>query len=116
MTTTTENMPGSAAISAPIGRDQSQDSSNDPYSYMLLLRFALLNIIALALLIAAWGSGLVSRVVEADSTHLVLVIAGVFVIGLILACWHVLRDQPGNQPGKGALIPRPARSPPLTWR
>ena len=89
MTTTTENMPGSAPISASIGRDQIQDSSTDPYSYMLLLRFALLNIIALALLVAAWGGGLVSLVVEADSTHLVLVIAGVFVIGLILACWHV---------------------------
>ena len=89
MTTTTDNMPSSAAIEAPTGGAQRQETSTDPYSYLLLLRFGLLNLLALALLIAAWGGGLVSRVIEADSTHLVLVIAGVFVIGLALACWHV---------------------------
>lgn len=89
MTTTTDNMPGSAAAEAPTGGAQRYDSSTDPYSYLLLLRFGLLNAVALALLIAAWGGGLVTRVIEADSTHLVLVIAGVFVIGLALAFWHV---------------------------
>jgi MotA/TolQ/ExbB proton channel family len=55
--------------------------------YLLLMRFAVLNLLALALLGAAWLKGWVSFVLQADTTHLVLLIALVFAYGL-LSCAH----------------------------
>jgi len=53
-----------------------------PYHYLLVLRFALVNIIGLSLLGAAHVQGLVSMVLLGDQTHLSVVIFAVFLVGL----------------------------------
>jgi hypothetical protein len=53
------------------------------HRYLLLLRFAVLNLVAAALLGAAWLKGWVPVVLAGDTTHLVLVICAVFVFGLV---------------------------------
>ena len=85
MVTTTDN----PAPSVPQLATGPRATGGDNHNYLLLLRFGLLNIVALALLAAAWGNGLLARPYEADSTRLVLVIAAVFVAGLAIACWRV---------------------------
>jgi hypothetical protein len=55
--------------------------------YLLLMRFAVLNLVALALLGAAWLKGWVGFVMQADTTQLVLIIAVVFAYGLV-SCAH----------------------------
>jgi hypothetical protein len=57
------------------------------YRYLLGLRFALFNLVACALLGAAWLRGWVDLVLAGDATHLVLIIAGVFAFGLV-SCGH----------------------------
>lgn len=57
----------------------------DAHEYLLLLlRFGLINALALALLAVVWLQGWVDLVLAGDSTGLVLVIAAVFVAGLVL--------------------------------
>lgn len=51
--------------------------------YLLLLRFAVINLIATALLCAAWMKGWVDLILAGDSTHQVLLIAAVFAYGLV---------------------------------
>jgi hypothetical protein len=51
--------------------------------YLLLLRFTVLNLVALALLGAAWFKGWVDLILAGDSTHQVLLIAAVFAYGLV---------------------------------
>ena len=53
------------------------------YRHLLILRFAVLNLVALALLGAAWLKGCVALVIEGDSTRLVALIAVVFGAGLL---------------------------------
>jgi biopolymer transport protein ExbB/TolQ len=53
-----------------------------PYHYLLVLRFALINIIGFALLGAAHAQGLVSKVLLGDQTYLSVVIFVVFLAGL----------------------------------
>ena len=62
----------------------------DPHAYRLLLRFALLNIAAVALLVAAQANGFIQRAIEADSTNFVFVIVVVFVAGLVLSLRRVM--------------------------
>jgi MotA/TolQ/ExbB proton channel family len=50
--------------------------------YLLLLRFTVLNLVALALLGAAWFKGWIELILAGDSTHQVLLIAAVFAYGL----------------------------------
>ncbi len=64
--------------------------SRDPNSYLLLLRFALLNIIAVALLVLGLTNGLVQQAFESDETHFVLVIVLVFIVGFGLVLWRVI--------------------------
>ena len=52
------------------------------HRYLLILRFAVLNLVALALLGAAWLKGWITLVIEGDSTRLVALIAVVFAAGL----------------------------------
>ena len=52
--------------------------------YLLLLRFGLVNLVAFALLGAAWAQGLVAKVINADVTNMVVLICAIFLIGLIL--------------------------------
>lgn len=53
-----------------------------PHHYLLMLRFALINLVGLALLGAAQTQGLVAQVVVADRTYLSVVIFLVFLCGL----------------------------------
>jgi hypothetical protein len=67
--------------------------SDDPtlYSYLLALRFLVINLVALVLLGAAWLKGWLASIVMADTTHLVAAITGAFVIGLVLCTRAVLQ-------------------------
>lgn len=58
--------------------------------YLLLLRFAVINLIAMALLGAAWIKGWVDLILAGDSTRQVLLIAGVFAYGLVRCGGKVL--------------------------
>ncbi|MBN2362155.1 MAG: MotA/TolQ/ExbB proton channel family protein [Deltaproteobacteria bacterium] len=53
------------------------------HRYLLLLRYAVLNLVALALLGAAWIKGWVPAVLAGDTTGLVLLIGAVFLFGLL---------------------------------
>lgn len=59
------------------------DSEAASYRYLLLLRFAVFNLVAGALLGAAWLKGWVGLVVGGDTTQLVLVITLVFLFGVV---------------------------------
>jgi hypothetical protein len=50
--------------------------------YLLLLRFALTNLVAMALVAAVWLQGWLDEMVRTDSTHLCALIGLVFLIGL----------------------------------
>ena len=57
--------------------------------YLLLMRFGLINIVAFALLGAAWAQGLVAKVINSDITNMVILITVVFIVGLILSGYRV---------------------------
>jgi hypothetical protein len=57
--------------------------------YLLLLRFGVVNLVAFALIGAAWAQGLVAKVLNADVTNMVILICVVFFIGLILAGYRL---------------------------
>ena len=60
-------------------------------SYLLLLRFVVVNAVALAILAVLWLQGWVSLVFESDITHLTVVISAVFAVGLAIATAKVWR-------------------------
>ncbi|MFK7889539.1 MAG: MotA/TolQ/ExbB proton channel family protein [Granulosicoccus sp.] len=60
-------------------------------SSTLFFRLVLLNLLAFALLFAAWWEGFVATVVTADQTHLSVLIFFVFVVGLIISFWRALQ-------------------------
>jgi hypothetical protein len=60
-----------------------QEGDTASRRYLLLLRFAVVNLVALALFGAAWLKGWVALILAGDSTHLVLLIAAVFAYGLV---------------------------------
>ena len=57
--------------------------------YLLLMRFGLINIVAFALLGAAWAQGLVAKVINSDITNMIILITVVFIVGLILSGYRV---------------------------
>ncbi len=59
------------------------------YSFLLLLRFALINIVAGALAIVAWLHGWVNVLNDSDPTKLWMVTTGLFVAGLVLCGMRV---------------------------
>ena len=61
----------------------------DPYRYLLLLRFSLLNLFGFGLLGAAYAHGLVAQALIADRTYLTLVIFLVFLAGMGLSAFKV---------------------------
>ena len=61
----------------------------DPYRYVLLLRFTLLNLIGFGLLGAAYAHGLVAMALEADRTYLSVIIFVAFLVGLGLCGYRV---------------------------
>lgn len=60
------------------------------YSYLLLLRFAVVNLTGAALLGAAWAQGWIDPIVMTDDTRLCLLIFLVFLLGLGLAAEKAL--------------------------
>lgn len=64
-------------------------STSDPHRSLLVLRFALLNLFAFALLGVAFTHGYVHKVIAADQTYLSVVIFIVFTIGLVICTQKV---------------------------
>lgn len=66
-----------------------------PHHYLLLLRFALVNLVGLGLLGLAQMHGLIGMTLAADQTHLVGVIVLVFLVGLTICAhriWQTSRE------------------------
>jgi hypothetical protein len=84
-------------------------TADDPFlhSYLLALRFCIINVIAVALLGAAWLEGWLTMLMVADTTHLVAAIAGVFVVGLAL-CARIALQLSGELNQVKARQPRPS--------
>ena len=74
--------------------------------YLLLLRFAVLNVVALALFGAAWLKGWVALILAGDSTHQVLLIAAVFAYGLVRCGRQDLHHQRRAQSAQRAAVRR----------
>lgn len=69
--------------------------ARDPYRHLLILRFALLNLVAFAFLGVAYIHGFVDMVLAADRTYLSVVIGLVFLVGLGLCggkVWQTSRE------------------------
>ena len=64
-------------------------SRQTAFDYLLLLRFALFNLCALAVLAVGWANGLIATVVTADTTHIVVLIAAAFLGGLALCARRI---------------------------
>ena len=74
---------------------QFRPNEQTPFQFLLLFRFSLLNIIAFALLGAAWFQGFIELVMTADQTRLCVIIFMVFLVGLVycgLRVWQTSRD------------------------
>jgi MotA/TolQ/ExbB proton channel family len=76
---------GRGVLSAWLGTLYDGDGATQ--RYLLLMRFTVFNLVACALLGAAWLKGWVGMVMRGDSTQLVLIIALVFAYGLV-SCAH----------------------------
>jgi len=63
----------------------------DSYQFLLLLRFAVINLAAFGLLGAAGLQGYLDRVLAADTTHLSAAIFIVFLAGFGISLWMVVR-------------------------
>jgi hypothetical protein len=72
-------------------------TSDDPiaHRYLLLLRFILANVIAVALIGAAVGQGWVGAILAADQGGLCRAIVAVFVVGLVWSAQRVLQISRG---------------------
>jgi biopolymer transport protein ExbB/TolQ len=77
------------------GCEKAREHSQDAHRYLLVLRFALLNLVGFALLGAAYAQGLVQDVIDADGTYLSVLIFLVFVGGLAICArkvWQTSRE------------------------
>ncbi len=77
------------------GRAKAREHSQDAHRYLLVLRFALLNLVGFALLGAAYAQGLVHNVTNADRTYLSVLIFLVFLGGLGICArkvWQTSRE------------------------
>lgn len=103
-TSTGQEIPAPAGASAtrPSGWAQMfaafAESDASGYRHLLVLRFAVINLVAFALVGAAWLKGWVAAVFEGDTTQLVALIGIVFLAGLFecgrrIACTSTELDQ-----------------------
>jgi hypothetical protein len=96
---------GAAAVAARAGPsawdpvawllDKAQPHARDPLRYLLVLRFALLNVVGFALLGVAYVQGLVDKVIVADPTYLSVLIFLAFLGGLGICArkvWQTSRE------------------------
>ena len=81
------------------------------YRHLLILRFAVLNLVALALFGAAWLKGWVALVIDGDSTRLVALIAVVFGAGLFECARKLWQTSAELDQVTAAGPARPARLP-----
>lgn len=94
----------------PAWRGALFDAEGGGQRYLLVMRFAVFNLVALALLGAAWLKGWVGLVLQGDATQLVLIIALVFAYGLVSCAHKVLltskeineTQEPERHPGSRA--------------
>lgn len=90
--------------------DDPRRPERDPYRYLLVLRFALLNLVGFALLGAAFVQGLVHRALAADRTYLTALIFLVFLGGLAVCArrvWQTSRELNGlraSDPAGGSAV------------
>jgi hypothetical protein len=68
-------------------------SESDPASlrYLLLLRFAVLNLVGMALVAAVWAQGWLDDMIATDRYHLVKLNVGVFLVGLALCANRIVK-------------------------
>ena len=68
-------------------------SESDPASlrYLLVLRFAVLNLVGVALVAAVWAHGWLDGMIATDVYHLVKLNVGVFLVGLTLCGNRILK-------------------------
>lgn len=71
--------------------EASRSKRDDPHHSLLILRFALVNLLGGALLAIAFLQGLVDQVISADRTYLTVVIFVVFLGGLAHCGWKIIR-------------------------
>ncbi|HLB13693.1 MAG TPA: MotA/TolQ/ExbB proton channel family protein [Burkholderiales bacterium] len=104
--------------------EKARPQSRDPHRYLLVLRFALLNVVGFALLAVAYAQGLVDRVIVADPTYLCVLIFLVFLGGLGICArkvWQTSRElnslrecdaagEPAAMPHLAPLLGRTAES------
>lgn len=68
-----------------------QDGDPSAYRYLMVMRFVVVNLVAFALVAAAWMQGWIDLVLGGDVTKLALVIVAVFLAGLALCGMKVLQ-------------------------
>lgn len=86
-TTTIDSAPSDPASGRTLSHAKTQ-SSFHPFRSALLLRYALLNILATAALGVAYLEGYVQQVIDADQTYLSVVIFLAFAVGLMMSTWR----------------------------
>jgi hypothetical protein len=75
--------PPRLAVRFPLGLGQLLSvGRREGQRYLLLLRFALINLVALALIAAVWLQGWLDEMIRSDTTHLCALIGLVFLLGL----------------------------------
>jgi len=60
-------------------------------SWLLLLRYALVNIVAFALAVAAWLQGWFDAALQGLTLWLIAIILAAFLIGLVICTWRIIR-------------------------
>jgi len=88
MATTTIDSAPSVPVTSGTLSDANTQSTFRPFRSALLLRYALLNILAFAALGVAYLEGYVQQVVDADQTYLSVVIFAAFFVGLMTSTWR----------------------------
>lgn len=79
------------------------------FRYLLVIRYILINVVAVALLAGAYLQGWLDAVIHGDLIELSLVIVAVFAYGLALCTWQVLRMSAeldavrAGEPGLGSI-------------
>ena len=66
-----------------------RDGDPAAHRYLLIMRFAVVNLVGLALLVAVWVQGWLAIVLEGDATKFALVIVLVFLAGLLICAAKV---------------------------
>ena len=84
------NQPSPRPIAAAAPMSWAEPAA-DNYAYLLVLRFALVNLVAFALLGAAWMHGLVGLVVRGDGSYLSVAMFAMFLVGLGICGWRVVQ-------------------------